>query len=603
MTAATSLDRLELAAQNAREALLAERADAGMWRGSLSSSALSTATAVAALRLAARALPERAEALLPVVQAGRDWLIKNRNADGGYGDTVDSPSNLSTTALCKMALGPRTDPACEAWLRERVGDWNAANLARELAKVYGEDRTFAVPILMACAVGGSFDEDPHAWRSIPALPFELAVLPQGLFRFLGLPVVSYALPALIAVGQVIAHHKPSANPIARLTRAAARGRTLRVLESIQPSNGGFLEATPLTSFVVLSLVAAGEAHNPVVTRGLDFLVQSVRPSGAWPIDTDLATWLTTLSISALDGSDADALNATQRDSLKGWLMGQQHTRRHPYTGADPGGWAWTELPGGVPDADDTAGAVLALHALDAESTGALAAANAGLEWLVALQNKDGGIPTFCKGWGRLPFDQSCPDLTAHFLRANEAWRAHSAVARDVARDRALRFLLRDQRDDGAWVPLWFGNQEHARKLNPVYGTSRVLRVAGLATADADLASRWQSALERGMAWLLRAQAEDGGFGGDAGLSATIEETSLALEALTDLHASGVGPTQQITVALERAVRWLCDATRDGTHFPASPIGLYFAQLWYHERLYPLIFCVSALERARKILSA
>jgi hypothetical protein len=29
---------------------------------------------------------------------------------------------------------------------------------------------------------------------------------------------------------------------------------------------------------------------------------------------------------------------------------------------------------------------------------------------------------------------------------------------------------------------------------------------------------------------------------------------------------------------------------------ASPIGLYFAKLWYYERLYPLIFATAALGR-------
>ena len=42
-----------------------------------------------------------------------------------------------------------------------------------------------------------------------------------------------------------------------------------------------------------------------------------------------------------------------------WLLGQQYRDVHPYTNADPGGWAWTDLSGGVPDADDTPGAVLA----------------------------------------------------------------------------------------------------------------------------------------------------------------------------------------------------------------------------------------------------
>jgi squalene-hopene/tetraprenyl-beta-curcumene cyclase len=29
----------------------------------------------------------------------------------------------------------------------------------------------------------------------------------------------------------------------------------------------------------------------------------------------------------------------------------------------------------------------------------------------------------------------------------------------------------------------------------------------------------------------------------------------------------------------------------------SPIGFYFAKLWYYEKLYPLIFTVSALGQA------
>lgn len=92
----------------------------------------------------------------------------------------------------------------------------------------------------------------------------------------------------------------------------------------------------------------------MVARGLAFLRASVRTDGSWPIDTDLATWGTTLSVGAL-GADFEGA-----DRGKGWLLGQQHTVRHTFTGAAPGGWAWTDLPGGVPDADDTPGALLAL---------------------------------------------------------------------------------------------------------------------------------------------------------------------------------------------------------------------------------------------------
>ena len=35
---------------------------------------------------------------------------------------------------------------------------------------------------------------------------------------------------------------------------------------------------------------------------------------------------------------------------------------------------------------------------------------------------------------------------------------------------------------------------------------------------------------------------------------------------------------------------------NGTHFPPSPIGFYFANLWYFEKLYPVIYTVAALTR-------
>src|SRR6185436_8130512 len=136
---------------------------------------------------------------------------------------------------------------------------------------------------------------------LPVIPFELASLPHGFFRFLGLPMVSYALPALIAIGQVQHARAPSRNPLTRLARHLARERTLRTLAAIQPESGGYLEATPLTSFVVASLVGSGRAEHPVVDHGLRFLHESARPDGSWPIDTNLATWLTSLAIDALAG--------------------------------------------------------------------------------------------------------------------------------------------------------------------------------------------------------------------------------------------------------------------------------------------------------------
>ncbi len=49
-----------------------------------------------------------------------------------------------------------------------------------------------------------------------------------------------------------------------------------------------------------------------------------------------------------------------------------------------------------------------------------------------------------------------------------------------------------------------------------------------------------------------------------------------------------------------ALRGLIEAVESGRFREASPIGFYFAKLWYYEKLYPLIFTVAALGRASRI---
>lgn len=571
--------------------LLDARVPEGHWVGELSSSALSTATAVGTLALARRSGMDVPEAL---IAEGRRWLAAHANADGGWGDTVSSRSNVSTTALVwgAFALAPPVDEAergaealAETWLRQAAGGLEASRLAQVLGDRYGKDRTFSAPILTFLAISGRLGPDP--WRHVEQLPFELAVFPPRGLGAIGLPVVSYALPALIAIGQVRHHHRPTRNPVTRMARFLAIASTLRALDRLQPPSGGYLEAIPLTSFVVLSLLAAGRQTHPVVGNGLAFLAEAVRPDGSWPIDTDLACWVTTLATLALD----DALPSSDRRPLRDWILACQHRAPHPYTGAAAGGWAWTNRSGGVPDADDTAGALLALEALDADFPGTQSAAAAGIDWLLGLQNRDGGFPTFCRGWGALPFDRSSPDLTAHTLRAFVAWQPHvTAPRRDAMRaamERALRYLGRVQRPDGSWIPLWFGNEAAPAEENPTYGTAQVVRALAQV---APLFTEATALLESGRRWLLAAQNADGGWGGGAGAPSTIEETSLALIAL----ASGA-PT--FDPAVRRGVQWLVLETDHGRVTRPAPIGLYFARLWYFETLYPLIFATAALRAA------
>ncbi len=604
VSSAAFVARLRTAREQAVAALLAERTPQGYWVGELSSSALSTATAVCALAVWTRQGGPATAEHARLMDLGLRWLAAHANADGGWGDTDRSFSNLSTTTLVWAAFGATPGATmqyaavmdrAEAWLARHAGGLAPESLAAAIAARYGPDRTFSVPILTMCALAGRLGAPGSAWRLVRQLPFELAALPHQLYGALRLPVVSYALPALIAIGQARHHFRPTRHPLIRRLRDLARPRTLEILAAIQPSNGGFLEATPLTSFVTMSLAGMGLVEHRVTRRGLEFLVRSARPDGGWPIDTHLATWVTTLSVNALlPGAE---LSEADRRQIRDWLLRQQHRVEHPYTHAAPGGWAWTPLPGGVPDADDTAGALLALRALtpqpDAETARAAAA---GLGWLLRLQNRDGGIPTFCRGWGALPFDRSSPDLTAHALRAWLAWRealpAEAQRRLATAVPRAVRYLAKTQRADGAWRPLWFGHQESPDDENPLYGTARVL--AALAEAERAGVAGIRPVNERATRWLVKWQNADGGWSGARGAKSSVEETALAVEALAAVPEptrSGAAQT-----ALERGLEWLLERVGDGRWREASPIGFYFARLWYYERLYPLIFTVGALNR-------
>ena len=74
----------------------------------------------------------------------------------------------------------------------------------------------------------------------------------------------------------------------------------------------------------------------------------------------------------------------------------------------------------------------------------------------------------------------------------------------------------------------------------------------------------------------------------------VEETALAVDALASWAAIERAP--ELADAARRGAARLVELTEQCTRFPAAPIGLYFAKLWYYERLYPLIFTVSALGR-------
>ncbi|MDR0349520.1 MAG: squalene--hopene cyclase [Tannerella sp.] len=584
-----------------RKQLLAKRTSGTIWRGKLSSSAISTSVAVFALHTVSQ------DTYASCIRRGAGWLAATMRHDGSWGDTVESPSNMTATLLAYAALYALGEAPRETkdYLASKFGGYTDQHIVEGVLGYYGKDLTFSVPILVMCALAGIIS----GWNKIPQLPFELSVMPQRFFRFLQLPVVSYAIPALIAAG--ILRHRKGTKHIFSPVRGLFINRSLKVLERLQPENGGFLEAAPLTAFVTMCMSGAGYRNHPSTQKGAGFLLDTVRADGSWPIDTDLASWMTSLSVRALQDDIQD------KQELAGLIRRNAFTRKHPFTGAKEGGWGWTDLPGAAPDADDTSGALVALHILldgvycpEVEK---------GIEWLLDLQNRDGGMPTFCKGWGKLPFDRSSPDISAHSLLAFRLWmdvlpgklqkRCKAGMLR------MLKWMRKIQAPDGSWTPLWFGDQDAGDERSPVYATAMTVEYI---SGSEEPVARYMA--QQGITYLLSVQNTDGGWGGAENVPSKVTLTARALSALAAWNPlSGISSeygtvrpdaalpgnmdlSPRIADAMNRAFDYLYGMYKAGELFRAEPIGLYFSRLWYSEEMYNITFVLSALKQFKMKIS-
>lgn len=590
----TDMDRITQRYDQLVTNLTSKRNSDGFWTGRLSTSALSTAVSIVALKLSGDPSD------LPRVEKGFTWLCSSINADGGYGDTPESVSNLSTTLLSYSAIffcrkgysGNHVLASMEKWLAGRGINIGSAEVVTSILNVYGKDYTFSLPILSMLTLCGVLPQS--TLEMIPRLPFELTLLPASFYRFLNLRVVSYALPALIGVGIYLHRNRKKGFPGIRHLREKSIRPAIKKLDMLLPESGGFLEAIPLTGFVAMCLIKCGETDNNTIRKGLGFLRNQQRDDGGWPIDTDLSTWVTTLAIKAMGEEINTVLNRKETDTLRNHLLKLQYKTKHPFNGANPGGWGWTSYSGSVPDADDTPGAILALLLLFSGKKAEIDAIENGCRWLTGLQNSDGGFPTFCRGWGKLPFDQSCADLTGHALLAllksvevlHEKMDKKLLATINRTISKAARYLEKSQSEDGSWLPLWFGNQLTADKTNPVYGTAKVCIYLSDSLAckrtGKDKINRIETMVRKAHEFLLKQQNSDGSWGGKSGIEGSVEETSLAVSALAEVH-----PVESL-----RGINWL----PENNNINAAPIGLYFAMLWYDEQMYPVIYNVEALRK-------
>ena len=395
-----------------------------------------------------------------------------------------------------------------------------------------------------------------------------------------------------------------------------RSRALRRAESWMldrfPQSDGLAAIFPPIIWSVIALKCLGyedkSAELSYCHRQLDELMIAERDTiRLQPCKSPV--WDTALTLRSLASGRSDAVTAVQQRGID-WLLSKEVRHRGDWSfsarNASPGGWFFEHRNAFYPDIDDTIMVMMALAETlrDLPENGAAtarinAACQRGLQWILAMQNRDGGWGAFDKDNDlellcHVPFadhnamiDPSTPDITARVLEGLAQFGyAHGAPQVD----RAVAFLRRTQEADGSWFGRW--------GVNYIYGTWQVLAgLAAIGTPHSD------PVIQRAARWLDDHQQIGGGWGESpesynnsmhrCGQS-TASQTAWAI---LGLIAAG----RQDAPGTIQGIRYLVDhQSEDGTWQESAFTGTGFPRVFYlRYHLYPVYFPLLALTNWRQ----
>ncbi|MDR6226844.1 squalene--hopene cyclase [Desmospora profundinema] len=394
-----------------------------------------------------------------------------------------------------------------------------------------------------------------------------------------------------------------------LLKAGALQRGERfILKRIEP-DGTLYSYFSSTFLMVFGLMALGYSkRHPIFIRAIKGLERFLFPvKQGWHLqETTSTVWDTSLITFALQEAGLPPDHAAVRKGIY-YLLRRQHTRygdwalRNP--GVLPGGWGFSDINTLNPDLDDTSASLRAIAPVFRRNPSTFERSwNRGVDWLLSMQNRDGGWSAFekntDKSWPRrlLPFedahtvwtDPSTNDLTGRtleFVGKELGWKWDHPVVQ-----KAAQFLERSQEANGSWFGRW--------GISYIYGTWAAL--TGLASAGYP---RSHPTVEKGIRWLKSIQNKDGGWGESCRSDilrtyiplrgSTPSQTAWALDALIAWH-------QKPTPEIDAGIRCLLDMAQKNGWFMRYPTGGGLSGEFYiHYHSYRYIWPLITLSHYRK----
>lgn len=506
----------------------------GTWRFCFENSLLTDAYLIVVLRTLEVPQEELIKLLHDRIAAEQEsngaWKVYHDEADGNLDATVNA-----YFALLYSGYSKKTD---EMMMKA----------ARFISSKGGikQVKTFLTKVFLATA-------GQYPWPSSMMIPLEFLLLPSSspinFFDFSGFARVHFAPTLLMAdlkfvrinaatpdlseltqpvrknpesprgfpelLNEVHSGIKQLTSMPQQLHNRAVRYAETYMLERIE-ADGTLYSYSTCTLLMILSLLALGyDKKHPTITAALRGLYSML-----WKIDGKVhlqnspsTVWDTALLAAALQQAGTSPEHPSIVKAVH-YLSGMQMTKlgdwslhvSHPV----PGGWGFSESNTINPDVDDTTAALRAIHATTQRNPEYQDAWNRGFNWVLSMQNKDGGWPAFERGVtnklltlvpvdgaSAAAIDPSTADLTGRtleFLGATAGLDIHQPFVR-----RGADWLFSNQEADGSWYGRW--------GICYIYGTWAALTGLMAVRVKPD-----HPVVQKAVDWLLSIQNDDGGWG-------------------------------------------------------------------------------------------
>ncbi len=607
-------EQIEDALAGARDWLLAQQNPDGHWVGELEGDTILETEYVLLFQFLGN--PDQAKMRKLCNYVTRHW----QNDDGGFPIYPGGPSDVSASVkvyfACKLA-GHKPDEPLMQRMRRCILDLGGVTKCNTFTKLY-------------LSIFGQYD-----WEGVPTIPPEVFFVPDWFYfniyemsswsrailvplglinhtrphrpipegaeidelfvggrygKHLRLPwdakKVSWRNAFLVADRALKVYDKSKVKPL----RAKAIAEAEKWLLKRQRGSGGLGAIFPAMTHAVMAYNCLGYADDhPAIQHELRHLATfEIEDGDEIRMQPCLSpVWDTALSLNAVLDSGVPHDHPSIRKAVD-WLLEKQVSSRGDWCvkcpGVEPGGWFFEYENEFYPDVDDTVMVLMGLYKAacpygehwTTAGPRVRDAMRRGLDWVFAMQNKDGGWASFDKDnvkviFQEIPFadhnamlDRATADITARTLEMLSFFD----VGRDDPRvQKALDFLRKEQEPDGSWFGRW--------GVNYIYGTWQTLR--GFARIGEDVRGPM---CRRAANWLRSVQNDDGGWGetcrsyDDVSLKAkgpsTASQTAWALMGLLntgDTHGAEVRHGLEHLVRTQRTDGTWNEKWFTGTGFP------------------------------------